>query len=217
MFDSVIFDLDGTLLDTINDLADAGNHTLQHFGLTPHPVQSYKKMVGNGIPKLVQRMFKDAPPQTVNLKEAQRYFLSYYEKHMMDKTVPYPGMLKLLDSLKEQKVQLGVLSNKAHHFTCDIISHYFDGYFNHVQGLADNMPPKPDPTSLLYTAEKLGNPNTKTLYCGDSDTDMFTATAAGIKGCGVLWGFRSKEELKKAGASYLAASPDELLALISQG
>lgn len=213
MYKAVIFDLDGTLLNTIGDLASAGNYTLSRLGLPLHTVEEYMGYVGNGIPKLIERMVPqstDAP----TLQQAAEIFDDYYQQHKADTTAPYPGLVSLLDTLAAQGIQAAVLSNKKHCMTQPIVQHYFGDRFAAIQGLDENTPAKPDPTGVNRLLARLGQPKNEVLYVGDSDTDMATAQAAGLTACGVLWGFRSREVLLAGGAHYLCADAEELKRLI---
>lgn len=216
MYQAVIFDLDGTLLNTIDDLAAAGNHTLQTLGLPQHTVAEYMGFVGDGIPMLIRRMVPQ-PPQEAVVQQAAAEFDRYYAAHKEDATAPYPGIVALLQALAAHGIRTAVLSNKKHAMTAPIAAHYFPGLFCVVQGLEDGMPAKPDPTGVRRVLAKLQVPERQVLYVGDSDTDMRTAAAAGLDSCGVLWGFRSREVLLKGGARHLCRTAEELLTLILSG
>lgn len=213
-YNTVLFDLDGTLLDTLQDLAAAGNHTLSALGLPPHPTDAYRKMVGNGIPKLIERMLPENNRGEATQQIAGQLFTRYYTRHMDDFTRPYPGIPALVQSLRAKGIGMAVITNKADEFAGQVVSQYFPGIFDIVLGLREEFAAKPDPASVLHTMELLGARPAATLYCGDSDVDMHTARNARLKSCGVLWGFRDKEELAAAGADYIAASADELEKII---
>lgn len=215
MYSSVLFDLDGTLLNTLDDLALAGNHTLAALGFAPHPRPAYKKMVGNGIPMLVQRMLPPGNQGEATHKVALSLFQSYYGQHMHDNTAPYPGISVLLQQLQACGVRMAVSSNKQDSFVKEIISAYFPGVFAAVLGHREDMPPKPHPAGALWLVAELGAVPTDTLYIGDSDVDMQTAHAAGVDACGVLWGFRDETELRGAGARYIAQTPEDLYPIIT--
>lgn len=217
MFTTALFDLDGTLLDTLQDLAAAGNHTLQTLGHPPHPVESYRTMVGNGVPKLIERMLPPKARSEKKQAQALGIFRTYYAQHMQDLTAPYPGVLCMLAQLHAEGVAVGVVSNKADEFVQPIVRQYFPQLVNAAVGLRDGVPPKPDPASVHTVMRTLGADAAATLYCGDSDVDMHTATAAGVQGCGVLWGFRTRAELAGAGASFLAGDVPALTQLILTG
>ncbi|NLW79827.1 MAG: HAD family hydrolase [Ruminococcaceae bacterium] len=213
-YNTVLFDLDGTLLNTLQDLAAAGNHALSALGLPAHPVQDYQNMVGNGIPTLIRRML---PPQhcgPATQAVALQLFQKHYTANMFQYTQPYPGIPQLLAGLRGAGVRLGVLSNKQHNLACSIVEYYFSGIFQAVAGLQPGAAPKPDPASLLALMESLHASPAATLYVGDSDVDVLTAHNAGLPACGVLWGFRTRAELESAGADTLAANPEALGKLI---
>lgn len=212
-----IFDLDGTLLDTLQDLAAAGNHTLSAMGLPTHHYQAYKQFVGNGVPTLVQRMLPEKNRGESTLALAQSLFEKYYTAHMRDLTAPYPGIVEMLANLKAAGVQMAVLSNKPDALARPIVEDYFPGIFPWVMGLAEGFEAKPHPGSALYLLRQMGAAPTQTLYVGDSNVDMQTAAAAGLRSCGVLWGFRTREELLAAGANLLAENAAELEQLILAG
>lgn len=217
MYNSIIFDLDGTLLDTIADLANACNHTLSTMGLAPHPVQSYKQMVGNGIPTLIKRMLPEHSNGKATQALALQLFEPYYTKHMFDITAPYPGILSLLKILKNNNLKLAVASNKADEFTQEIVARYFPNTFDYVQGLRSDFPAKPAPAIIHSILSSLSSEDSSCLLCGDTDVDIHTANNAEIKSCGVLWGFRDSIELQAAGADFLVENTQQLLQIILKG
>lgn len=214
MYTHIIFDLDGTLLNTIDDLADAGNHVCQAHGWPAHTVDEFKYMVGNGIPNLVSRFTPDGL-SPAELDQALSEFSAYYGQHKQDKTAPYPGVPQLLAALKGAGVCLSVLSNKAHAMAGPVVEHYFPGVFEYVQGALPDAPLKPDPTLLHTLMENIGAKPETTLFVGDSDVDVLTGKNGGLTVCGVLWGFRERDELKDAGAEWIIHSPDQLAAIVT--
>ena len=209
MYTHVIFDLDGTLLNTIDDLADAGNYVCTAHGWPTHTVEEYKRMVGNGIPKLVARFVPEGLDEE-GLSQALAQFSAYYDVHKQDKTAPYPGIPELLDTLKRQGVHMAVLSNKAHALAGPVVEHYFPGVFEAVQGALPDAPLKPDPTLLRALMGQMGAEPEHTLFVGDSGVDVRTGKNGGLPVCGVLWGFRDERELLDAGADTLAGRPLDL-------
>lgn len=209
----VIFDLDGTLLNTIDDLASAGNHVCAARGWPVHTAAQFKLMVGNGIPKLVERF---APPGTdrETLAAALAEFSAYYAAHSEDKTAPYPGVAEALAALKTAGVRLAVLSNKADAIAGPVVEHYFPGLFEAVQGALPGVPTKPDPTLLYQLMGRLGASKESTLFVGDSNVDVRTGKNGGLRVCGVLWGFRDRAELEAAGADRFASTAEELRQII---
>lgn len=210
MFRYVIFDLDGTLLNTLDDLGDAGNYTCRMMGWPEHSISAYKYFVGNGMEKLVERFTPEECRTKDTLKAAYDIFMPYYDVHKEDKTVPYPGISKLLDRLKEAGVVFGVLTNKADHLARPVMERYFPGVFDYVQGALPGYPKKPDPTLLHEVMHRMGATKSDTLFVGDSNVDIRTAKNAGLNSCGVLWGFRTREELSEEGADLLAETAEEL-------
>lgn len=210
MYKAVIFDLDGTLLNTIDDLADAGNHVLQTLGFLPHAVQQYKYMVGDGVPKLVERMLPQTARGGATQKMALQMFMNHYGMHSADKTAPFPNIIPMLNTLRKAGLRLGVLSNKEETLTQSIIQHYFPGVFDAVCGHIIGRPAKPDPTLLLGTCTALGIDKNEVLFVGDSEIDIQTAQNALVISCGVLWGYRTEEELRAANAAMLARTPRAL-------
>lgn len=213
MYKHVIFDLDGTLLNTIDDLADTGNHVCTLHGWPTHTVAEFKLMVGNGIPKLVERFAPQGTSQEV-LDQAFQEFMDWYGVHKEDKTAPYAGMPEVTKALREAGVSIAVLSNKADVMAGPVVEHYYPGIFPVVQGALPGLPTKPDPTLLHKLMDRLGATQEDTLFVGDSNVDIRTAKNGGLTGCGVLWGFRSREELEAAGADVIVSTPQELLDLI---
>lgn len=215
MYQNVIFDLDGTLLNTIDDLADAGNWVCELHGWPTHTVEEYKRFVGNGLFKMVERF---APAEHRGAEEVQqvldRDFTPYYNAHKADKTAPYAGMPQLLARLKAAGVAMAVLSNKADELAGPVVEGYYPGVFPLIQGALPGVPTKPDPTLLHRMMERMGATRENTLFVGDSNVDIQTAKNGGLISCGVLWGFRSRAELVEQGADFLAETPEELAALI---
>lgn len=211
MLKAVIFDLDGTILNTIDDLADSANRVLAAHGYPLHPTEQYKTFVGNGIPKLIERMLPpDASPEEFEHTLAE--FQRCYDLHKEDKTAPYAGIPEMLAALKAHGLKLCVLSNKQHDLSVKIVTHYFGSdTFDIIQGKADAFPAKPDPTSCNALIARLGIAKSDILYVGDSNVDMQTGANAGLTKCGVSWGFRSVEELTGAGADYIAHIPQDII------
>ena len=215
MYQSVIFDLDGTLLDTLEDLADATNWVCTRHGWPNHPVPAFKEYVGNGAEKLLERVLPADVEQTDELKrQLYNEFTGRYTAHSGDKTTVYAGMPELISKVKAAGVTVAVLTNKPHEAAKPVVERYYPGLFDHVQGALPDMPTKPDPTLLLRLMEQIGADPACTLFVGDSNVDIRTAKNGGLPGCGVLWGFRSREELLGEGADYLAASASELEQII---
>jgi phosphoglycolate phosphatase len=212
---AIIFDLDGTLLDTLEDIADSVNQVLASQGFSQHPVDQYRMFIGNGSKTLVTRAL---PPEHRNeniIEDSLLAFFKAYDEYFDKKTVVYEGVCELLDELTRQNIKIAVLSNKRHDLTVKCVKHFFGKWrFDAVFGLRPSVPKKPHPAGALEIASILSlNPN-KFLYLGDSGTDMETALAAGMLPVGALWGLRSREELMISGAKTLIDHPLEILALL---
>lgn len=214
-FDAVIFDLDGTLLDTLKDLGDAMNRVLKVHGWPEHPESAYKKFVGNGATRLIERAVpRDARTPEV-IKECLREFLDDYRQNWAVNTRPYPGIPELLEGLQRHQIIMSVLSNKIHDFTLMCVNRFLPSFtFAQVLGEREGIPKKPDPAGALEIVQETGIPAEKTLYVGDTAIDMQTARAAGMFAVGVLWGFREREELEENGADALVERPEEIMGLI---
>lgn len=213
MYKLVIFDLDGTLLNTIGDLAAAGNHTLAQMGFAQHPEEQYKHFVGNGIPKLIERML---PPGHDKSAEERAYaiFTEYYAQHKSDHTKPYPGMPELIRELRANGVICGSNSNKAHEFSAELIRQNYGDDITEIIGFGTGFQPKPDPGAALELIRRTGVQPQQALYVGDSDVDIMTGHNAGIDVCAALWGFRSREELAAHNPTYMAENPEQLKKII---
>lgn len=215
MYHTVLFDLDGTLLNTIQDLADAGNRLCAARGWPTHTADQFRYLVGNGIPKLIERLTPENLRTPEVLDAAYRDFDADYHDHMFDKTAPYPGMPELLARLHARGVRMAVFSNKDDALAKDVVAHYFDSsLFVQVRGAFADVPKKPAPEGTLALMAQVGADPASTLYVGDSNVDVATAKNAGLPCCGVLWGFRTREELTEAGADYLAADTADLARVV---
>lgn len=214
MYQYVIFDLDGTLLNTLDDLGDAGNYTCRQMGWPEHPMDAYKYFVGNGMEKLVERFTPQEHRTPGILKEVLDIFIPFYNLHKEDKTLPYDGITETLDRLKKAGIKMAVLTNKADHLARPVVEQYFPGQFDFVQGALPGQSTKPNPTLLHQLMEKMGATQENTLFVGDSNVDIRTAINGGLTGCGVLWGFRTRQELVEEGADILVETPRQLAELI---
>ena len=217
MYHTVIFDLDGTLLNTLEDLADAGNWVCRRNGWPEHTLEEYRTMVGHGLSDLVRKFSPEGYRSPLLMMNTLAQFSEYYGQHNMDKTRPYAGMTELTAELGRRGVNMAVYSNKADDFSRQIVEHYFPGVFTLVRGKVRGVPVKPDPTGVRQVLTELGADPAGTLFVGDSSVDIRTAHNAGLAACGVTWGFRSRESLTDAGADFLADTPEQLSAVILGG
>ena len=214
-FKAVLFDLDGTLLDTLDDLADSMNSVLERFGYPTHEVAAYKYFVGKGFRNLVHNTFPEYARDDAAIERGISAMREEYAKRWDNKTKPYPGINSLLDALTQKGLKIAILSNKADDFTNRIVKKLLpDWHFELVYGERTGIPRKPDPSGALEIAQKLGVQPCECLYLGDTGVDMKTAVSAGMYPVGVLWGFRKAEELAADGARVLIADPAATLDLL---
>ena len=210
MYRTVIFDLDGTLLNSIGDLAAAANYVCRQNRWPEHTEEEIMGMVGHGIPNLVRQFSPADARSTLMVLNTTSQFNQYYGCHNMELTQPYEGMAELLQQLKAAGAQLAVCSNKADNFSRAIVEHYYPGVFDLVRGNLNGMPVKPDPTVVREIMRDLDASYLSAMMVGDSSVDIQTGHNAGIKACGVTWGFRSRENLVEAAADAIADTPAEL-------
>ena len=211
----VIFDLDGTLLNTIDDLGYACNHALEACGFPTHAIEEYPRLVGNGVNKLIERALPEGQKDEETVLRVRAHFVPYYNAHNCDFTRPYDGIPELLESLKARGCMLAVASNKYQAATEKIVSHFFPGVFDVVLGEREGVPRKPDPQIVRDIEAKLQRdevPSTySVLYVGDSLVDQATAANAGVPFVACSWGFVAREKLVEAGCEHIIDSPRELL------
>ena len=208
----VIFDLDGTLLNTLDDLAEACNYALRQCGCPVRPTEEYRMLVGRGI----MNLFRGALPEGLRSEEMvekmRSYFLPYYNEHKCDLTRPYDGIIDLLEDLKKAGIALAVASNKYQAGTEELVARYFGDYdFVRILGQREGFPIKPDAAIVFEAMESIpGISREEVVYCGDSNVDMQTGLNAGVRTIGVTWGFRSREELAAFSPWLLAENPAEI-------
>ena len=214
-FQAIIFDLDGTLLNTLADIRDSVNRMLAEYGFAGHTMDDYRRFIGNGIRMLVTRALPIEGRSEEMIDTCVRRAREIYWESWKNKTRPYEGIMELLDHLRKIELPLAVLSNKPHDFTVRYVNTYFgDLNFSVVMGQNDRFPVKPDPTSALDIARQTGLPPSAFLFVGDSAVDMQTAAAAGMHSVGVAWGFRGPQELVENGCQTLVKHPLEILSLL---
>ena len=208
----VIFDLDGTLLDTLEDLADAANATLTHFGFPVHPVDSYRYFVGEGLKTLTQRIIPGSSATDAELSEYMQKFGEIYSRNWNAHSAPCSGIPEMITALLSAGLRLAVLSNKPHEFTKICVNEFFtEDSFSFVLGQREGVAKKPDPAGALELAGEMGLSVDEILYIGDTATDMQTGNRAGMKTIGVEWGFRDRSELESNKAWRIVATPDEVV------
>ena len=209
-YDTYIFDLAGTLLDTLTDLAASCNYALLQHGMAQRTIDEVRMFVGNGVKKLMERAIPDglANPQ---FDEVYQCFRQHYLKHGLDHTAPYPGVLPMLAELKRRNKKIAVVSNKFYRATEELCKHFFDQYVEVAIGEREGIKKKPAPDTVLEALAQLGVTGDNAVYIGDSDVDIATANNCQLPCISVLWGFRDKDFLLRSGATTLINTPEELL------
>lgn len=211
----VIFDLDGTLLNTIADLAHSTNYALEKNGFPTHQLGEYNYFVGNGINKLFERVLPEGEKTEENIAKIRRDFLAHYDVHNADNSRPYEGIPELLLALQEKGVQIAVASNKYQAATTKLVGYFFPNiHFTAVLGQREGVKTKPDPGIVAEIREKAQVDAADTLYIGDSNVDMQTAINSGVDGCGVTWGFRPASELESYHPKYIAQKASDILSML---
>jgi len=207
---AVIFDLDGTLIDSLEDLANCVNQTLLEFGFNTHEINAYKYFIGDGVKVLLQRATNNKQDEQIISKLHERFKIIYKEK-LDSKTKVYEGIYELLQRLEKENYPKAILSNKPHNFTIDCIDKFFADYsFVNISGQKDTIPKKPDAKAALLIANEFKKDIKDIFFVGDTKIDMQTAKNAGMIAIGVLWGFRDEKELKENGADFIVSNTKEL-------
>ncbi len=211
----IIFDLDGTLLNTIADLGAACNEALAHFGYPTHRLEDYPRLVGNGVNKLIERALPEAERTEENVQKLRTVFIPYYNEHNRVYTAPYTGVVETLQALKEKGICMAVASNKYQEATRIIVEHYFPNTFEVVLGERTGIPRKPHPQIVedILQATSVHDKH-EVLYVGDSDVDMQTAHAAGLRSVACTWGFCTRETLAEEKPYYMIDNPIEIFQII---
>lgn len=213
----VIFDLDGTLLNTIDDLGAATNYALERCGFAQHAPESYRDMVGNGITKLIERALPVDARTPDTIEKVRVEFKEYYGKHLTDFTTPYPGIIDLLRDLRAADVSIAVASNKYQEAVEILINHYFGELkWAAIEGHRPDYPTKPDPSIVFRILTEAPTAKAEVLYVGDSGVDMETARRACIESVGVTWGFRSVSELRESHADHIIYNPADILPIVER-
>lgn len=210
---TIIWDLDGTLLNTLEDLTDSVNYMLSIHNYPQRSIEEIRSFVGNGLAKLTERALPDTvTPEEYNTCLSE--FKAYYKMHMQDKTGPYEGILDVLKTLQTKGYHMAVVSNKADAAVKELIPIYFGDLLPVAIGDMEGREKKPAPDSVYEAMKQLGVTKEECIYIGDSDVDVNTAKNSGIPGIAVLWGFRTKEQLEAVGATMFAETPEDLIALL---
>lgn len=213
-FKGIIFDLDGTLVNSLEDLADAMNNVLSKFNYPTHDLNAYKFFIGNGILNLVRAALPETNRDKQTIAECFNLMNEIYNNNCTNKTKPYNGIIDLLNEVKSRNMKLAVFSNKADKFTKKIVQSLIPGYFDEVVGLSSEAQKKPNPSGALEISKKLEILPENMMYIGDTGIDMQTANNAGMYAVGVLWGFRTKEELINNGAKHIISHPTEVFNIL---
>lgn len=214
-FSAVIFDLDGTLLDTLQDIADSANRVLETNGFPIRTLEAYRHFIGDGVSQLFFHLIPESYREDDLIQRCGKKFREVYGRRWNVHTRPYEGIPELLDTLSRRNVPTAVLSNKPHEFTVRCVNKFLAGHdFRLVLGQRDEIPRKPDPAGAQQIIEALSIPAERMVYLGDTAIDVQTSLAAGMFPVGVLWGFRSQYELEHSGARAVIAQPMELLKLL---
>lgn len=212
---TVLFDLDGTLLDTLGDLTDSVNDVMRSYGLPLHDTENVRTFIGNGIAKLMERAMPALTPKDV-LAESIEKFRTFYQVNQCRRTQPYIGIPQMLSVLLQAGYGLGVVSNKYEEAAIKLCTHFFGNTFGTVLGDMPERPKKPSPDGVLEAIRRLNGCTAESIYIGDSETDVQTAKQAGIPCIGVSWGFRGRNVLTAAGADFIVDKPEDILQLLSK-
>lgn len=214
-FQAVIFDLDGTLLDTLDDIADSMNTVLERRGFPGHETRAYRYLTGDGVWALAERSLPEPARAEATIAACIQELRAEYASRWGRKTRPYPGVPELLAALVQRRIRMSVLSNKLDEFTKRAAKDFLGEFdFDFVIGAQPGLPPKPDPSAALFIARSLEIEPSRFLYLGDTDVDMMTAGEAGMFPVGALWGFREEKELLEGGAEATIRIPSELLGFL---
>ena len=212
---AIIFDLDGTLLDTLGDIADAANRVMASRGYPVHSHEAYKWFIGNGAQRLIERALPPDRRRSPIIAACLQEFITGYNNHWSVLTRPYPGMTDTIACLAANRIQLAVVTNKPHQFALAMMEHYFDTTeFGPILGQQQGIPPKPHPRQALSAADAMGVKPESCIFLGDSAVDMETAVRSGMRPVGAGWGFRPARELAVSGAVQILKHPQELLPMI---
>ncbi len=217
MIKAVVYDVDGTVLDTLSTIAHYGNRALEKFGFSALQENDYKYYAGNGARVLIERMLEASGVSVVDyFDRVFEYYNEIYDESPVAFTKPFSGIPELVGSLKKMGIRQAVVSNKPDIATRGVVSACFNGEFDRVYGARDGVKLKPDPDALLSVLAELGVDKSECLYVGDTSVDMDTGKNADVKTVGVLWGFRTKDELMEHGADYIVDKPCQILEIVNE-
>lgn len=213
-YKAILFDLDGTLVDTLADLTEAMNQSLRQMGLPVHPAEACRQMIGYGNEEFARRALPAGREDLTG--QLRALMLGYYDLHCLEKTRPYDGLDQVLPALKRKGLRMAVISNKNHAQTVKVAEHFFGrGTFDFICGMSDSRRAKPDPDMAFAALAALAVRPEEAILLGDSDIDILTARAAGMDAAGARWGYRPVEVLRNAGAKRILSQPNEILDLVS--
>ena len=214
MIEAVLFDLDGTLANSLKDLADATNYAIGRFGYPSRDTECFKYFAGDGMAKMIERALPEIPDKSDTAKSILPVFLDYYADHYCDNTAAYPGAVELIDALRQRGIKVAVVTNKAQSMAQKVVQKLYGNRFDLILGMRDGIPAKPDPTAALIAMDTLGVKPERCVFVGDSKMDVMTGVNSGAYPVGVLLGFRKEDELIGGGAKSIISEPKELLAII---
>lgn len=212
-YDTVIFDLDGTLTNTLADLNDSVNHALRKNGLPERTIDETRRFVGNGVRRLIDLSVPEGTDEAVT-ERCFAEFKEHYKTNLMNKTRPYDGIPEMLKRISDAGLKMAVVSNKSHEAVVEIVRYYFGEYIRIAVGQMDGMEKKPHPDSVYYALDKLGSLKENAIYVGDSEVDCLTAQNAGLPIIGVVWGFRGRALLEEKDADYIIDTPKEIFDIL---
>lgn len=216
MIKAVLFDLDGTLVNSLGDLAASTNYALSEFGFPTHETECFKYFVGDGMPKLIERALPEEKRDENTRKRVLATFMEHYRAHFADRTAAYEGIGELISALRDMGLKTAVISNKVQEMTLVVVQKLFGDCFEVVCGKQEGFPTKPDPALTLKVMGQLGVTPEECVLIGDSGMDAAAAVNAGCIGIGVLWGFRTRDELLKNGAKYIAEKPQDIISILKE-
>lgn len=216
MVKAVLFDLDGTIANTLKDLADASNFALDFYGFPTYETEKYRYFVGRGIPNLIKNIVPSEKGDEQTLQRVMAKFFEYYNVHYADNTCVYSGVPELFETLQKMGIKFAVVTNKAHSAAIEVVKRLYGDTVSVVIGQSDAYPIKPAPEMPTAAAKQLGVQTTDCLFVGDSGVDCQTGVNCGAVSVGVSWGFREKDELWSNGAKYIVDTPEEIIDIIKR-